>query len=59
MKKRGRPLKEDPKSERFLLRLDSEDRAMLEHLSAESGMNMSDILRRGLKIQYNMARFSD
>lgn len=58
MKTRGRPPKEDSKADQYRLRLNKEDRSMLEHLSVESGMSMSEILRRGLRIQYNMARFS-
>lgn len=58
MKNRGRPRKENSKTDQFRVRLDAEDRAMMEHLSVESGMSMSEILRRGLRIQYDMARFS-
>ncbi len=58
MRNRGRPPKTDSKTDQFRVRLDAEERAMMEHLSVESGMSMSEILRRGLRIQYNMARFS-
>lgn len=58
MRNRGRPPKADSKTDQFRVRLDAEERAMMRHLSVESGMSMSEILRRGLRIQYNMARFS-
>lgn len=58
MRNRGRPPKSDSKTDQFRVRLDAEERAMMEHLSVESGISMSEILRRGLRIQYNMARFS-
>lgn len=56
---RGRPPKKDSKTDQYRLRLNSEERAMLEYLSEKLETDMSDILRRGLKIQYNMAQFSD
>lgn len=56
-KKRGRPPKTEPRTEQYRLRLDKEERAMLERLSMEYNLSMSEILRRGLQIQYNMAQF--
>ncbi|WP_130436408.1 plasmid mobilization protein [Cuneatibacter caecimuris] len=58
-KKRGRPPKNDTKTDQYRLRLNDEERTMLEHLAEESGVSMSEILIRGLRMQYNLAKFSD
>ena len=52
MKKRGRPPKENVKSFQYNVRLDSEDRMMLENLSKETEMRVSEIVRKGIRIQY-------
>lgn len=52
-KKRGRPLIEVQKSNKFLLRMDVGDRAMLDYLAEETGLSGAEILRESLKNFYN------
>ena len=44
----------DSRNDQYRLRLNEEERAMLDTLSVETGENRSDILRRALKAEYNL-----
>ena len=54
MKKRGRPIKEDAKRRAFNLRLTDDEAVMLNILSSETGKTMTEILRKGLEMQYKL-----
>lgn len=55
MKKRGRPKKEVAKNDQYRLRMSAEERLMLNELTIETGLPISEILRKALKIYYNMS----
>ena len=52
----GRPKKKDAKRDGYRLRLDEETRKKLEFLVQESDLSKADILRKGIEIQYNLAK---
>ena len=52
---RGRPKKDDAKSEKFLLKMGKDEMAELEYLSYMSGKSKSEILRRALRSYYGTA----
>ena len=56
--RRRRYRKPGIKDDRLEVRLSREDLSMLDYLSYETGLSKSDIIRRGLKIQYNMVYYS-
>ena len=58
-KKRGRPPKEGSKHNRIFTRIGEKDGAMLEYLVSRTGLSMSDIIRNGIRIQYNMQKHKD
>lgn len=53
MRKKGKNCKD----ERLALRITKEDRERLEYVTGRTGKNMSDILREGLKMQYELAKY--
>lgn len=52
MAKRGRPVKEDAKRDGYRLRLNEEERDMLDILKIKTGRSISEILRKGIELQY-------
>lgn len=58
MVKRGRPAKENAKRDGYRLRLDEETRQELNFLSEKYGISIAEILRKGVQIQYNLAKNS-
>jgi predicted DNA-binding protein len=58
MNKRGRPRKIDgeQKDRQYRLRLSEEEECNLEKLSYEYGISKAEILRRGLRMQYNLLK---
>jgi hypothetical protein len=46
--------KKESRDGRFCIRLNREDAAKLEHMSMETGKSKSDILRKGLEMQYKI-----
>lgn len=52
-KKRGRPPKDDARRDAYRLRLNKEERAMLEWLAAEHGLTLAESLRRAIRQTYN------
>lgn len=52
MKQRNRKLKEDAKRECIKIRIDSNDRQMLDYMQALTGKSVSEILRYGVEMQY-------
>ena len=55
-KKKGRPRKEDARNYHHTLRLSSSDVEKIRYLETETGKSVSEILREGIKIQYNLQR---
>ena len=52
IKKSGRPKIENPRSKQYRVRLTAEEFEKLEYLAIQNGRTMSDILRKGIEIQY-------
>lgn len=50
--KMGRPKLEHPKSTRFSVRLDDETVAKLDEVAKEKSVTRTDVLRKGIEIQY-------
>lgn len=53
---RGRPRKIDGDSVRLTVWIGDEQRDMLREMSAKSGFNQSDLVRRMIEMHYNMNR---
>lgn len=51
---RGRPLRDGARRRVRGVRFDDDEEAMLEHLEIEFGMSISDIIRKAVRIYYNM-----
>lgn len=56
---RGRPFKEDAKRKTIKMRVGLEELKMLAYLSSKSGDSYSDILRKGLRMQYNFKKYTE
>ena len=54
MKVRGRPCKDEGRSKVISLRLSMDEASKLVYLSEKTGMSVSDILRNGIRLQYNI-----
>lgn len=57
MKKRGRPVVGSAKTHQYRLRLSADDVHMLEFIHNKTGKNKAEILRNGIRMQYNLAQF--
>ena len=55
-KKRGRPCKDNKKSNQYRLRMTDEELAMLDFVSGKTGESKADVFRRLLKMAYNLAK---
>ena len=51
---RGRPRFREDNSSRFEMRLDREEREMLDHMEHVSGKTKSDLVRRAVLLYYNI-----
>lgn len=51
-RKRGRPPRDNARRKTSGIRFDAEERAMIEHLEIETGMNMTEIVRKALRTYY-------
>lgn len=49
---RGRPRTDGARRKTTGIRFDDEERAMIEHLEIETGMNMTEIVRKALRTYY-------
>ena len=49
---RGRPRKGESRRKVTGVRFDDEEQAMIEHLEIETGMNMTEIVRKALRTYY-------
>jgi hypothetical protein len=57
--RRGRPVYGKAKDDQYRLRIDSEERAMLEFLAEKDGISKSEAIRRSLRMYYNLKKYSD
>lgn len=58
MRTRGRPKKEDIKKNVFIVRLSDEEVKMLEYTSNKTGETKSEVIRKGIFIKHNLAKYS-
>lgn len=55
-KKRGRPTKECSKINRVTIRMGRNEKDMLEYLTKKTGISISDIVRNGIRMSYNLEK---
>lgn len=58
MAKRGRPITDEARKYVFTVRLTREETEMLYYLMDRKGMTISEIFRKGVLMQYNLAKFT-
>lgn len=51
---RGRPLVDGSRRKIRSVRFDEEEESMLEHLEIEFGMSITDIIRKAVRVYYNV-----
>ena len=56
MAKRGRPVKEDTRRGQYLLKMNEEEKAMLDYIQEQTGKSKAEIFREGLRRVYILAR---
>ena len=56
MKKRGRPAKSNKRDDFYRIRLNAEERQMLEQISEWSGLTKADTIRTALLAYYDLAK---
>ena len=56
MKKRGRPTKDNKRDDSYRIRLNAEERQMLEQISEWSGLTKADVIRIALYAYYDIAK---
>lgn len=59
LKKRGRPRVSKPKNETYLLRLSEEDMLMLDYICEKEFLTRAEVLRRGIRMQYNLKKYAE
>lgn len=52
-RKRGRPPLEKVRKNPHTVRFDEEEEAMIRHIEVETGINISDIVRKAVRMFYN------
>lgn len=52
-KRRGRPVSENARRKTHTVRFDEEEEAMIRHIEIETGVNISDIIRKSIRLFYN------
>lgn len=57
MRKRGRPAEDEPKNNRIMVRISDNDTNILTDLAEKTGVARSEIMRRALKMYYNLSKF--
>lgn len=55
----GRPRRDGSKTGRVELRISTEEEQMLNDLSELTGKSKSDIIRKGIKISYNLEKYNE
>lgn len=56
LKKRGRPMKEYSKIDRVTIRMGRNEKDMLAYLTNKTGISVSDIVRNGIRMTYNLEK---
>lgn len=56
MKKRGRPTKDNRRDDSYRIRLNAEEKQMLEQISEWSGLTKADAIRTALFSYYDIAK---
>ena len=56
MKKRGRPTKDNKRDDSYRIRLNAEEKQMLEQISEWSGLTKADVIRTALFNYYDIAK---
>lgn len=56
-RKRGRPRKENPGIKQVNLRLTRDEQEMLDFICYKTGKSRTDILKEGLKMEYNLTKY--
>lgn len=56
MKKRGRPTKSNKRDDSYRIRLNAEEKQMLEQISEWSGLTKADAIRTALLVYYDLAK---
>lgn len=56
MKKRGRPAKSNKRDDSYRIRLNAEEKQMLEQISEWSGLAKADTIRAALLAYYDLAK---
>lgn len=59
MKKRGRPTKKDAKRRAYKVRLSDEEAKKMAFIAYKTDQNVSEILRKGIDLQYEIAKYTD
>ena len=59
MTKKGRPIAKNRKDNRYNLRLTDEEKRYLDYISDKTGTKKSDVLRKALKMCYNLEKYKD
>ena len=55
----GRPRRDGSKTGRVELRISTEEEQMLNDLSELTGESKSDIIRKGIRISYNLEKYNE
>ncbi len=55
-KKRGRPPKENSKINIVTIRMSKNEKDMLEYLTKKTGVSVSNIVRNGIRMSYNLEK---
>ena len=59
IRKRGRPSKNEAKKCMFSFRLSKEESNQIDILAEKLNISKADVLRKGLKMVYNLTKYSD
>lgn len=57
VKRNGRKRKSEAKDVRLIVRITEEEKSQLDEMSAAQDKTLSDILRNGIRMQYNMHKY--
>ena len=57
--KRGRPTKDNKRDDSYRIRLNAEEKQMLEQISEWSGLTKADTIRTALLAYYEVAKIND
>lgn len=55
----GRPRRDGSRKSTFIFRLNSEEEQMLNELSELTGESKSDIIRKGIRMSYNLEKYNE